>query len=528
MGVICKDEGKEKEKESFSHKNTKDTMTTLEKNDFPKKREEIKIISCKNKVTIDTNLLTSGGTNNTFYDYHKIKLLGQGSFGTVYLVKNKKLNNNFAMKIIEKSSDDEEKEDEIKNEINILRKLDHPNILKINDFFSTKKEYFLITEFCPEGELFYEIKNFAPFDEALAGWYMKQILSAVNYCHKSKIIHRDLKPENILIYQRNKKGFNSIKIIDFGTAILFNKKDKNLAGSIYYLAPEIISKNRKYTEKCDIWSCGIIMYILLTGKPPFNGDSDEEILKKILQNRLDLEKYPWSVISLKAKDLIKKLLETDTKKRITAEEALNHEWFKCKQVNTQETSGLFKVKNPDLLLNNLINYRTDNPLRCAVLAYLIHNNMQLEHVHEAIKLFNKMDLNGDGQISKDELYIGLKDFLELSGDKLKNNVDIIFNNLDTDHNGFIEYEEFIRAAVNKKIFYSTNYLRFAFDYFDRDKNGCISFDEIKNIFFINEKNKKDSKAKEQLKKCFQDSDINGNGNLTFDEFIKMTKNIIEE
>ena len=528
MGVICKDEGKEKEKESFSHKNTKDTMTTLEKNDFPKKREEIKIISCKNKVTIDTNLLTSGGTNNTFYDYHKIKLLGQGSFGTVYLVKNKKLNNNFAMKIIEKSSDDEEKEDEIKNEINILRKLDHPNILKINDFFSTKKEYFLITEFCPEGELFYEIKNFAPFDEALAGWYMKQILSAVHYCHKSKIIHRDLKPENILIYQRNKKGFNSIKIIDFGTAILFNKKDKNLAGSIYYLAPEIISKNRKYTEKCDIWSCGIIMYILLTGKPPFNGDSDEEILKKILQNHLDLEKYPWSVISLKAKDLIKKLLETDTKKRITAEEALNHEWFKCKQVNTQETSGLFKVKNPDLLLNNLINYRTDNPLRCAVLAYLIHNNMQLEHVHEAIKLFNKMDLNGDGQISKDELYIGLKDFLELSGDKLKNNVDIIFNNLDTDHNGFIEYEEFIRAAVNKKIFYSTNYLRFAFDYFDRDKNGCISFDEIKNIFFINEKNKKDSKAKEQLKKCFQDSDINGNGNLTFDEFIKMTKNIIEE
>ena len=528
MGVICKDEGKEKEKESFSHKNTKDTMTTLEKNDFPKKREEIKIISCKNKVTIDTNLLTSGGTNNTFYDYHKIKLLGQGSFGTVYLVKNKKLNNNFAMKIIEKSSDDEEKEDEIKNEINILRKLDHPNILKINDFFSTKNEYFLITEFCPEGELFYEIKNFAPFDEALAGWYMKQILSAVNYCHKSKIIHRDLKPENILIYQRNKKGFNSIKIIDFGTAILFNKKDKNLAGSIYYLAPEIISKNRKYTEKCDIWSCGIIMYILLTGKPPFNGDSDEEILKKILQNHLDLEKYPWSVISLKAKDLIKKLLETDTKKRITAEEALNHEWFKCKQVNTQETSGLFKVKNPDLLLNNLINYRTDNPLRCAVLAYLIHNNMQLEHVHEAIKLFNKMDLNGDGQISKDELYIGLKDFLELSGDKLKNNVDIIFNNLDTDHNGFIEYEEFIRAAVNKKIFYSTNYLRFAFDYFDRDKNGCISFDEIKNIFFINEKNKKDSKAQEQLKKCFQDSDINGNGNLTFDEFIKMTKNIIEE
>ena len=534
MGVICQDEGKDKEKNSFSHKNTKDTSSNSEKIIFPKKRDEISlrdsknIKSCKNKVIIDINLLTSGGANNPYYDYHKIKLLGQGSFGVVYLVKNKKLNTNYAMKIIEKSAGDEEKEEEIMNEINILRKLDHPNILKINDFYSTKKEYFLITEFCPEGELFYEIKNFAPFDEALAGWYMKQILSAVNYCHKSKIIHRDLKPENILIIKRNKKGFNTIKIIDFGTAILFNKKDKNLAGSIYYLAPEIISKNRKYTEKCDIWSCGIIMYILLTGRPPFNGDSDEQILKRIIQNHLDLEKYPWPVISSKAKDLIKKLLESDTKKRITAEEALNHEWFKCKQVITQETSGLFKVKNPDMLLNNLINYRTDNPLRSAVLAYLIHNNMQLEHVHEAIKLFNNIDLNGDGQISKDELYLGLKDFLELSGDKLKNSVNIIFNNLDTDHNGFIEYEEFIRAAVNKKIFLSTNYLRFAFDYFDRDKNGNITFEEIKNIFFINEKNKKDSKAQEQLLKCFKDSDINGNGSLTFDEFISMTKNIIKE
>ena len=148
--------------------------------------------------------------------------------------------------------------------------------------------------------------------------------------------------------------------------------------------------------------------------------------------------------------------------------------------------------------------------------------------HDAIKLFNKLDINGDGQISKDELYIGLKDYLEMSGDELRKKVDIIFNNIDTDHNGYIEYEEFIRAAVNKNYFLSTNYLRFAFDYFDRDKNGYISFDEIKQVFFANEKNKKDSKAKEQLLKCFNESDTNRNGNLTFDEFINMTKKIIQE
>ena len=290
MGTICNQNDITNKRKTFEEKPTLNSSGNLKEEDYiikeksktENKSELNRIVSCKNKVTIDTNLLTSGGTNDPKYIYHKIKLLGQGSFGKVYLVRNKKLNTNFAMKIIEKQShnNDPKEEENLMNEINILRKLDHPNILKINDFYSTEKEYIIITEFCPEGELFYEIKNFAPFEEPLAGWYMKQILSAVNYCHKNKIIHRDLKPENILISQRNKKGFNIIKIIDFGTAILFNKKDKKLAGSIYYLSPEIISKNRNYTEKCDIWSCGIIMYILLSGRPPFNGDSDEDILKK--------------------------------------------------------------------------------------------------------------------------------------------------------------------------------------------------------------------------------------------------------
>ena len=308
MGAICEVNEEDNRKKALDDKITLNSSDQIKDDELlirEKSHESKKIVSCNTKVTIDTNLLTSGGVNDPKYYYHKIKLLGKGSFGSVYLVKNKRLNTNFAMKIIEKADNDAKEEENLMNEINILRKLDHPNILKINDFYSTEKEYIIITEFCPEGELFYEIKNFAPFDEALAGWYMKQIFSAVNYCHKSKIIHRDLKPENILISQRNKKGFNTIKIIDFGTAILFNKKDKKLAGSIYYLAPEIISKNRNYTEKCDIWSCGIIMYILLSGRPPFNGESDEEILKKIMQNNIDLEKYPWSVISQR---FIKKII----------------------------------------------------------------------------------------------------------------------------------------------------------------------------------------------------------------------------
>ena len=340
------------------------------------------------------------------------------------------------------------------NEINILRKMDHPNIVKINDFYITPSEYILITEYCAEGELFYEIKNFAPFNEALTGWYMKQILSAVNYCHKLNIIHRDLKPENILMSKKNKNGFNIIKIIDFGTAIIFNKNknDKSFAGSIYYISPEVISRN--YTEKCDVWSCGVIMYILLTGSPPFNGESDEDIINKILKGKFDMKKYPWPIISSQAKDLIKKLLELDANKRLSAEEALKHPWFESKQVKSQDNEGIFKVKNPDKLLNNLINFRSDNVLRSTVFAYLIHNNIQLNEVHDAIKLFNNIDKNGDGQITREELYKGFENFLKITGQDLQNKVDIIFNNIDTDHNGYIEYEEFIRAAVDKEYFLS--------------------------------------------------------------------------
>jgi calcium-dependent protein kinase len=152
----------------------------------------------------------------------------------------------------------------------------------------------------------------------------------------------------------------------------------------------------------------------------------------------------------------------------------------------------------------------------------------LEQVHEAIKLFNKIDKNGDGQISKEELSKGLENTLKLTGKDLKEKVNIIFNNIDTDHNGFIEYEEFIRAAVDKEYFLSENFLRFAFDYFDRDKNGQISFIEIKQLFNQSEKNKYNNEIQNQLQKNFQEMDINGDGILSFEEFVKMTKKILKE
>ena len=475
-------------------------------------------------VSLDSNVFITKSSQEPDLVYFREKILGSGSFGTVYLVKHRELHKYFAMKVIQKNP--HINEENLLNEIALLKKMDHPNILKILDFFSLKMEYNIITEFCQEGELYNEIKAKAPFTEELSAYYIREILLAVHYCHNMKIVHRDLKPENILIVQRMKNGFHPIKIIDFGTAKVFSKTKKEhlLIGSAYYIAPEVLNKN--YNEKCDLWSCGVILYFMLCGKVPFNGKNEKELFENIHKGKYDLESYPWGIISENAKDLIKKLLILDTKKRLSAEEALKHSWFNIEIIKEMNNINSINEINTIKLIRNLINYRSDNILRCAVIAYLVHNNTQLNQAHDAIKLFNNIDENGDGKISKEELFNGLQSYLASEGDKLKQDVELIFRHLDTDHNGYIEYEEFIRAAVDKEYFLNGDFIKFAFNYFDRDGNGNITLEEVKNLFYQNEKNKTNVKAQEQLQKCFDENDINHDGSLSFDEFVKMMKNII--
>ena len=503
---------------------TNDKLEIKEENNAIKEASDDKQV-----VTLDSKVFIAKGNNDPNKLYIKKKILGRGSFGIVYLVKQRYLSRYFAMKVIKKSQTKaKEEEENLMNEVDILRKLDHPNIVKITDFYSLKTEYNIITEYCQEGELFDEIKANSPFNEALAAWYLKQILSAVSYCHNMNIIHRDLKPENILIVKRQKNGFHPIKIIDFGTAKVFQKEKAEhvLIGSAYYIAPEVLSRN--YTELCDLWSCGVIMYILLTGRPPFNGSSEEEIMKKIKDGVYDLKKYPWGVISEEAKDLLKGLLQVNTKKRLTAKAALEHKWFKIEK--TQSTVTAYNVKHRQLnkLIDNLMKYRSDNILRCAVIALLVHNSIQLNQAHDAVKLFNQIDKNGDGKISKDELFNGLQPYKkDISDEQLRKQVDIIFNNIDSDHNGYLEYEEFVRAAIDKDHFLSVNFLQFAFNYFDKDHDGEITLEEVKNKFFLSDKNRNSAKAQEQLQKSFNEIDINGDGKLSFEEFGKMMENIIK-
>ena len=478
----------------------------------------------QNKLILNNDVIVSDSGVNPEMVYQKLKLIGEGAFGEVWKVRHKVLGKEYAMKIIEKNPHCKTKQ--IINEINILKQLDHPNILKILDFHLTDDKFYIITDFCSEGELFQEIKRRNQFSEAETAFIIHQLLSAIRYCHKMRVIHRDIKPENIMVMGKENNGYLHVKLIDFGTAKIFEEGNmqKGLVGSSYYIAPEVIKG--KYDQLCDIWSIGVIMYIMLTGSPPFYGGDDESILNHVSVGKYDTTSDSYQDLSDNAKDLITKLLKFESSERITAKEALNHPWFqtaefkttyrKVNTLNTMEAMGMLK---------NLDNYKSDNIIKCAVLAYLVHQNTNIPQCIEATKLFKDIDLNHDGKLETKELEYAYTKYCGINQSDAKNKSRFIFANIDTDNNGYIESEEFIRACINPKLFNSQKYLKFAFDYFDTDRSGTISIEEIENKFYQTAKNKNNN-TKKELKKLFDNIDINKDGQISFEEFTLMIKNAI--
>ena len=475
-------------------------------------------------IKLTSSTIVADSKTDAEHDYKKLQILGEGTFSTVYEAQNRITDIMRAMKIIKRQKHSSEQEKiEITNEINILKTMDHPNIVKIFEFYSNKDSYSIIMEYCRGGQLVSEIKNYGPFDEKYTAYVMYQIFSAINYCHSMNIIHRDLKPENILIVSKNKSNnYPNIKIGDFGMSKVVEKNAiQNLVvGTIYYVAPEVIKK--KYNEKCDIWSCGVIMYVLLTKKPPFNGEMTEEIIASIEKGEYDLKSPPFDKISNSALDLIQKLLNKDVEKRISAQEALNHPWFK-EQQSRELYNEILDQNIVQKLLNNLKKYKKNSILQETALAYLVHNFPQMKDVINACKLFNQIDLNGDGKITEHELYKGL--CTKIKSDTLEEDVRNIYQKLDMDDDGYIEYEEFVRAAVSKEKFMGDNVLKFAFRFFDKDNSGKIDFDEIEKVFKKSVTDK--DHVEEALNKIIYEADLNRDGKISFEEFSLVMKKMLE-
>jgi len=469
----------------------------------------------RSSLVIDHNLLVKLNIEDPLKNYEIIKRLGEGSYGTVDKVLHKQTKAIRAMKKINKKNATST-EAEIINEIEMLKKLDHLNLVKIYEFYNTDNDYCIITDFCKDGELFDKIQQHGPFNEKQAAYIIYQLLSAINFCHSSNIIHRDLKPENILIDTIKEDNLYDIKVVDFGTAKMFdrNVSEKRRIGSSYYMAPEVLLKS--YSEKCDIWSVGVILYILLSKCPPFNGKNDNEIYKNIKIGEYDMTKTPWNKISKQAKSLISKLLEMNVKERLSAEQALKHDWFN--KTKTKELLFDTAKKNIKSILSTLSTYKPKYKLQEVAIAFIVHNVSQTNEIKKVFSAFQVIDENGDGRITKNELIQGMKIF-DPTIENPEREVDKIFATIDMDNNGFIEFEEFARAILDKKKLLSDEIMQFTFNFFDKDRNGEITLQELIDIF---------GKSKEQeLIELVSEVDTDKNGKIEYSEFKEMMNKILK-
>ena len=501
-------------KRVFKRKKKKST-TLMENSKVIKQLFDIQL-----SIPVSQNLLIMEQKGNPSDKYVKGEKIGSGSFGTVYEAKNLIFNNTVAMKVITKN--DEMDDEYIKNELDILKKLSHPNIVRIYEFYESENNYYLINEFCNGGEL-YNYINKSKLDEQQLSIIFYQVFSGLCYLHENDVLHRDLKPENILISKKEidlltNEEYFWIQIIDFDCAKIFeqNKKDNIIVGSIYYLAPEVL--NKEYNEKCDTWSVGVILYMFLVGKPPFNGLNNEEIINSIKTKEYDENNEKFIQASPEVKDLIKGLLNKNTDERLSAKQALNHQWFK--KFNGRKLFENFKNEDIQQFIVNLFNYTFHSKIQQLVIAFLVHNLPTSDSSRNILKLYRYFNTAGDCKLTKNELITGLSKYRDEV--EVRRKVGTLFLLLDADNNGFIEFEEFLRACIDKKEILTEEYLKYAFKFLDKNDNGNLTVQQICSAFLISG-NKMFEIA---LSKDINDVDEDGDGNINFQEFKKLMTNTI--
>ena len=454
-------------------------------------------------ILIHKENIISHKTSNISKEYTFGKTVGTGSFGQVRLAIHKATKQTRAVKILPKSKVDLKL---LINEVNILSKLSHPNIMQIYEIFDDNTNIYIVSEYCKGGELFEIISNKGSFSEKDACIIMKQLMSAICYSHQNNIVHRDLKPENILM--DSDASDLTIKIIDWGCAqtIKTTKQSKQADGTAYYIAPEVLKG--EYNEKCDIWACGVIFYILLCGYPPFNGETDDEIYLEVLKGKFEFPEEDWSEVSDEAKDLIKKMLTKDVNKRISALDSMQDPWFK-----KFEEKDNYDKKLAKNVLKNMKKFKRHRTLEKTIISFIINQLIKKDERQELEKQFKEWDTNGDGVLSRDEIINGYK---KTYGKVDENEIDNMIKAIDLDGNGVIDYNEFLACSMHKDKILRNENLRLCFNEFDTDGSGKISVDEISNIFKRGEKdNKEDAEA---FKKMIKDADENGDGEISFEEF----------
>ncbi|KAI0493530.1 hypothetical protein KFK09_023648 [Dendrobium nobile] len=452
------------------------------------------------------NLVLGHKTANIHDLYTLGRKLGQGQFGTTYLCTEIATGVQYACKsILKRKLIAREDVEDVRREIQIMHHLSgHRNVVQIKGAYEDSLYVHIVMELCAGGELFDRIIHRGHYSERKAAELTKIIVGVVEACHSLGVMHRDLKPENFLL--ANRDDDLSLKAIDFGLSVFFKPGQifTDVVGSPYYVAPEVLCKH--YGPEADVWTAGVILYILLSGVPPFWAETQQGIFDAVLKGHIDFDSEPWPLISDSAKDLIRKMLCSRPQDRLTAHQVLCHPWI-CE-------NGVAPDQALDpAVLSRLKQFSAMNKLKKMALR-VIAESLSEEEIAGLREMFIAMDTDCSGAISFDELKAGLRRY----GSTLKDTeIRDLMDAADVDNSGTIDYGEFIAATVHLNKLEREEHLVVAFSYFDKDGSGYITVDELQQA--CKEHHIADVFIEDIIKEVDQDND----GRIDYGEFVAMMR-----
>eukprot|EP00405_Crypthecodinium_cohnii_P051011 CAMPEP_0206600542 /NCGR_PEP_ID=MMETSP0325_2-20121206/45888_1 /ASSEMBLY_ACC=CAM_ASM_000347 /TAXON_ID=2866 /ORGANISM="Crypthecodinium cohnii, Strain Seligo" /LENGTH=607 /DNA_ID=CAMNT_0054111927 /DNA_START=8 /DNA_END=1828 /DNA_ORIENTATION=+ len=446
--------------------------------------------------------------------------IGSGGYGKVFVAKDRQMKNRLVA-IKKVSVVDDEKKKAFQREVEIMKDLDHPNICKLLETYEQGRFMFFVMEFCGGGELFDRIADRGMIEEDKTADIIKQAATALNYAHSKGIAHRDMKPENIVFCTKDIHD-NHIKVIDWGLGFYFGGmgRMRSKVGSLTYAAPEVLEARdyEGYTSACDLWSLGVVTYVMLCGKPPFWGNFQEQ-LRRMKKETFPMHDATWQAISSNAKEFIKALLKNDPRQRMSLENVLSHPWL----------HGPAQVIDPEVsrqVLSNMRQFSSTSQFFSLCVASVAR---QLDHrsLRDVHRVFSEMDLNGDGVLSLHEVRAGFEKIFGPGSEQVRD-IEMMFSRLDLDGSGTLDYTEFCAAGIGERLSTEEHVLWAAFKAFDiNDDDNKVSKDEIKKVLLRADVNRcwTDELCSELASELFDRFDRDKDGTLDFEEWLRLMRDI---
>lgn len=463
--------------------------------------------------------------------YVRVRDLGEGAYGEVFLARQRILSGSHeregrlcAVKRVRKpnvqagldaeGADSEEALEEFRVEVELMKSLDHPSICRLLQVYEDPKNLYLVMEHLQGGELFEHVVDVGHLSEPTAARVVRQVASALAYCHEHGVVHRDIKPENILVVDEDQEL--TVKLIDFGfgSRILEGVKLRAKVGTFVYSAPEIL-KGDCCDEKIDMWALGCVLFVLLSGDSPFYGSDCQA---RILEGRYSMD--DWEGVSQEAKEVIDLLLKVEPSRRLSAKELLEHPWLQRSAPHQQLEATALKH------LKALESFHQQNFFR-HLAAGVLAKQLDEGDLHELHRAFCEIDQDENGVVTFAEFKNVLRDFnlnssshpdLDGSGKAAE-----IFRSVDLDGRGVIDYTEFVAACLDHKVEQEESVCWAAFQVFDKDCNGTVSFEELEQV--LNSASMEGTFAPELRRELWEELTQKATVEVDFDHFLAALRGV---